>query len=598
MLGRAELERAFDLQPGPACLQDEDFRLVRVNEPLCRLLRCEAGDLLGKDPAALFAEDAPSVQTRREQMSRANGATVLSIERPLRRGDGSFAVCRLHGRRIRLADGTDWLLTAVEHIGELARRAADLITSEDLPRLLFERSPVPMSIQGDDYRIIAVNDAYCDFTGYPRETLVGRDPRDVMSADVSARLAEQRRGYDWEARPVLVSEDQTMIRADGSTRRYTVIGRFARAADGRGLVLGTIIDETRVQALAAELQEAVLAQSAILRTTIAGVALARDGCIRQANPALLGMLGLQEPGTDGESEAFTERLNAAVELAVGGPRVLAGMKGEAYGAMAAGRSWRREIDARGGDGAPRVLDVHATALRQGFPARGTIITVHDITQLRALERERLEHAARQRDALVREVHHRIKNNLQGVAGLLEHRAVQRPDAADELLAAAARIQSIADIYALQGRPGEPIGVEALVRAVATHLARTHDCMPALEIHGDCCRWTLVDNEAVPLALVLNELLTNAIKHREPGGAVGVQLRCDAHGLRIECRNDGAWTAASAAGTAASDAAASGLALVTAMLPPAGAMLAWRVEAGRVLACLQLAAPAIEARTAA
>ena len=73
-----------------------------------------------------------------------------------------------------------------------------------------------------------------------------------------------------------------------------------------------------------------------------------------------------------------------------------------------------------------VCDAGQTA-SSATPARRLIVTIHDITVLRQLEQERLRQALQQRDTLVREVHHRIKNNLQGVAGLMQQVAARRPE---------------------------------------------------------------------------------------------------------------------------------------------------------------------------
>src|SRR3970040_1533417 len=72
----------------------------------------------------------------------------------------------------------------------------------------------------------------------------------------------------------------------------------------------------------------------------------------------------------------------------------------------------------------------------------------DITDSKRAEQERLTHALRQRDALVREVHHRIKNSLQGVVGLLQLHARERPGMEEPIRAAIARVNSGAAVHGL------------------------------------------------------------------------------------------------------------------------------------------------------
>src|SRR5205085_513046 len=126
---------------------------------------------------------------------------------------------------------------------------------------------------------------------------------------------------------------------------------------------------------------------------------------------------------------------------------------------------------------------------------------------------RLEAAIAQRDMLVQEVHHRIKNNLQGVAGLLQQIARRKPEVAGPIDEVVGQVQAIAQVYGLQVAGTGPLPMvrvlEAITASVRRTFGRTIDC----RIDGDrAADWTLPEAEAIPVALTLNELLTNAIKH--------------------------------------------------------------------------------------
>src|SRR5262249_7488822 len=74
----------------------------------------------------------------------------------------------------------------------------------------------------------------------------------------------------------------------------------------------------------------------------------------------------------------------------------------------------------------------------------------DITERKLAEQRRLTQALHQRDALVREVHHRIKNNLQGVIGLLRQKFRKFPAVVPGIDEAIVQLQSVAVVYGLQG----------------------------------------------------------------------------------------------------------------------------------------------------
>jgi len=158
--------------------------------------------------------------------------------------------------------------------------------------------------------------------------------------------------------------------------------------------------------------------------------------------------------------------------------------------------------------------------------------VKDITERRATERKlensqellrdeearRLSDERQQREALIREVHHRIKNNLQGILGLLRQELGEHPALAGAMENAIGKVRSIAIIHGLQsrGENGEIYLceiVEAIVHAVKEVLGKSITLRLETKIDPPL---KILSEEAVPVALILNELLTNAIKHAGSG----------------------------------------------------------------------------------
>src|SRR6267142_2145463 len=124
----------------------------------------------------------------------------------------------------------------------------------------------------------------------------------------------------------------------------------------------------------------------------------------------------------------------------------------------------------------------------------------DVTERSAAERQRLEEAVKQRDILVREVHHRIKNNLQGVAGLLQHMAHAKPELANNLNEIAGQIQAIAQVHGLQIRATGTLPVLGVAQGIFQNLATMFGVEVRFEPPPPALwRWGLPENEAVPLA---------------------------------------------------------------------------------------------------
>ena len=134
--------------------------------------------------------------------------------------------------------------------------------------------------------------------------------------------------------------------------------------------------------------------------------------------------------------------------------------------------------------------------------------VEDISERVEREEQRVTEAYRQRDVLVQEVHHRIKNSLQGVMALLRRHAVTHPEVNEIIKSATGRIYSIAIIHGLQTQAmTENVNLdEVIVGIIAAAEER-------ITYENERLRSVFLSkNEAVPVALVLNELITNACKH--------------------------------------------------------------------------------------
>ena len=233
-------------------------------------------------------------------------------------------------------------------------------------------------------------------------------------------------------------------------------------------------------------------------------------------------------------------------------------------------------------------------------ADGTVETMlvitRDITH-RKMEQERLAHALHQRDALVREVHHRIKNHLQGIAGLLRDKAGSDPAAASVIDAAVAQLQAVATVYGLHSELAESgVPLSRVLEAICASAEGLGAVRIARGFAADEGAVRLAESEAVPVAVALNELVFNAIEHgaRENGTpAVEVSLAEQQGGADIRIVNRGALPArfdyARGIGTG------TGLDLVKTLLGPSGNRLAFATNDGTVRVQLSLRAPIVAGR---
>lgn len=141
-----------------------------------------------------------------------------------------------------------------------------------------------------------------------------------------------------------------------------------------------------------------------------------------------------------------------------------------------------------------------------------------MTENRRLAKANLAEALAQRDALVREVHHRIKNNLQIVVGLLRRDVAQHPEVKPLLESAINQVQSIAVVHGLHGRVTQQgVMLCELLPAIGKSISELSGVPVALSgMPEGCGRMRIQESETVALALILNELISNAVKHMQLG----------------------------------------------------------------------------------
>lgn len=247
-------------------------------------------------------------------------------------------------------------------------------------------------------------------------------------------------------------------------------------------------------------------------------------------------------------------------------------------------------------GTPKWWDEIATPIlgADGRPAKLLVLS-RDITESKLAEERRIADVIRQRDALVREVHHRIKNSLQGVVGLLRSKIKSKPATAQDIKAAIAQIQSIALVYGLQSKPsGGAIALAEILEAICDSVGNLAGGFIDRQYRRESESATfLAENEAVPVAVALNELIFNGLKHSQATRGerrIRVALSRQAQVAIVTMTNRGALPAEF--DFSSGRRVGVGLDLVRTLLLPKGSKLAFRSGRGAVEVTLELRPPLI------
>jgi PAS domain S-box-containing protein len=195
------------------------------------------------------------------------------------------------------------------------------------------------------------------------------------------------------------------------------------------------------------------------------------------------------------------------------------------------------------DGTTFPLDAMASPLRERALV---ILTVRDMTDSWEQE-EALRRAVEDKNTLLKELYHRVKNNLQLIISLfnLQVRSVSEDQARQALLDAASRVRAMALVHERLYQSGtlSSIRLDDYVRELCEQVAgaaSAHRRGIAVDVEAEPLEVGL--DVAVPLGLLLNELVTNSFKHGFPGdraGRVLVRLaRLDGDNVRLTVSDDG------------------------------------------------------------
>jgi two-component system, sensor histidine kinase PdtaS len=169
---------------------------------------------------------------------------------------------------------------------------------------------------------------------------------------------------------------------------------------------------------------------------------------------------------------------------------------------------------------------------------GALVLLRDVTDLRRRDRELVT-----KDATIREIHHRVKNNLQTVAALLrlQARRIDVPEGREALEEAVRRVGSIAIVHeTLSQAFDEFVDFDDVADRLRVMVAEVSSTGASVRTIRDGSFGTLTAELATPLAMVLTELLQNAVEHgfRDGEGTVVLTAQRLVGRLRVCVEDDG------------------------------------------------------------
>lgn len=558
---------------------DCDVILRRIVQKAAEVTRAESCLLLlaGPDSLARVAASVGDLSERLEAFAAPlderidaavrelldSGAGDTFIGAPVAQDDlilGVLAVCRSGGAAAPENTGVaneEFLVSALADQAALAlkqaalreladRLRADAATVEAQLWGLLEAAPDALVILGSDRRILVVNAQTETLFGYHREELIGAPVEKLMPERFRVRHAGHLTRYfaDPQVRPMGANLELKARHKNGSEFPVEISLSPLETASGL-LAMGAIRDVTERKRAEEELNR----HAVILREQAQLIDLAHDSIIVRdlESRIVLWNRGAEETYGFSSEEARGQVIHTLLHT-----RFLVSRE-EVNATLLQQGSWEGELTHTTRAGNPIVVASRQVLQRdEGGSPRAILEIDRDISQQKSAEKDRarlLESEQRKSEQLilvVREAHHRIKNNLQAVTDLLtlELALNAGADPGEVLRDSIERVQAIALVHELLSHEEdvESVDVRLFVEGLVPQVLRSAGlACPAVEVQVTVLPAAQPSKKATTLALILNELVSNAGKHafaKRRAGSLQVRLTEEEGNLLLLVQDDG------------------------------------------------------------
>ncbi len=530
----------FDIVPVGISILDSQRRITDMNPALEAILSITKESLLAGQyrlPKYLRSDGTPkppnefaSVRAAHEQRP------IINVETGIMKEDGSVIWTLVHAAP--LPDGGVAVVTV--DITERKQAEAALQESQRLFYNIFHASPTAIALNRmPDWSFVEANEKFLDLTGYTLDEIVGRTSIElgmVTDAKREERLEELQQGH------LLPDFELEVVRKTGERRRG-LVSVAPVSMKGERFALFNFRDITERKQAEDALRQSEAKFRNIIELSPVPYALNDDQqnivCLNRAFTQIFGYT-LQDIPTlaDWWLRAYPDP-DYRVWVATSWQARLekARQTGAAFEPI--------EINIRCKDGATRTALASAGALSESLNGVHLVI-LYDITERKQAE-EQLRQALREKETLLRELYHRTKNNMMVITSLLSLQAgnTENVEVKNVLRDMENRILSMSLVHKMlyQAKDLSQIQLHDYIEELSPVILDSYSLDPGqISLQLDLAPAVVLIDAAIPCGLVLNELLSNALKYAFPDnrrGEIRIKLRpADNNTVEIDFADNG------------------------------------------------------------
>ena len=512
-LGEERFRNLFDQTADALFIHDSGGRILNVNMAACKSLGYTSEEILNKN-ISTFAEAFTAERLERLTADLQIGEAA-TFEGTHRRKDGTTHPVSV--RIVIFQSGEEKLyLAATRDISGLKQTEKDFEESENRYRRLFENNPLPMYIYDVmSLRILEVNEAFIARYGYGRDEILNRTIRDIRPDDEVHRLVphlrELEQGMVYTGVWKHLKKDGTVIDVDITSTDFPYGNAGARL-----VLCKDITEKIRFEE---ELKESETRYRKLFEDNPMPMMI--------VEPETLRFLAVNEAAEVHYGWTRNEFLEMTVkdirpaediEAAVGYIR-------EMEPGLDKVGVWRH----RKKDGSVIHVDITSHSLTY-LGKKAQLALCQDVTERVETEKvnrrneERIRSSLREKEILLREVHHRVKNNLQVISGLLNLQAqhITDPGAREVYKESQNRVITMGLIHEelYQSKDLAQVDFAAYIQNLASILLASYGKEHTVALLIDAEHIEMIVDTAIPCGLIVNEIITNSLKHAFPEDANG------------------------------------------------------------------------------
>lgn len=429
--------------------------------------------------------------------------------------------------KVEFVIGTGVDITERRHAEEALRR------SEERNRTILRTAQDGFWVLDSRGFLLDVNDAYCELVGYRRDELIGQH---VSLVEVNEDETEVQHHVARVIREGFDRFETRHRRKDGEIIHVEVSVNFLPFEGGQLVTFLRDVTERKRDAEELERRRGELA--AIIDSTGDAIVFTDpQRRIAMTNPAFTKMFGYRNEEVLGRDTHF---------LDVDGRDAMNRLDPRA-GVRESGERRHFEIQCRRKDGSTLWVETHAVEVTGHHGNLLGYVAFHrDVSERKSAESQ-MRASLAEKEVLLKEIHHRVKNNLQVIASMLNLQADRLEDetALAPLRESRNRIRSLALIHEKLYRSEHLEKID--FRDYLTDLAQSivlsfNQSSTAIEVETHIDDVGFCIDTAIPVALIVNELVSNSVKHAFKGRAQGhivLSLKChDDRRCELSVADDG------------------------------------------------------------